>query len=368
MLKLGTLFLFISFLFIGNIFSQENNDGSFPEVAIAGTQLRHIHSNINNEDYDLYINLPADYNDTAEAFPVIYLIDAQWDFPLVSAIYGEQYYDGFLPSSIVVGITWSGNNPGYDSLRARDFTPTSMNQPSRFGNAHNFLQSIKKEIIPFIEKNYKASSRNRTLMGSSYGGLFTLYTLFNETNVFSHYVLTSPAITFDKDVISNIEKEYAEKNSKLPVRVYIAYGSYEDAAAFQKFIDQFKEMSFEGLEFHSDEIEGMGHSGAKAEGYSRGLQFAFSRPSLTLSNDVLKQYAGTYQLDPNNKIKIIVDNDHLTAIVPESGKISLLAESDKDFYTKGSFNYALFKKDKDGNVTGFEFVQYNGKRFLPKVD
>ncbi len=367
MLKKNMIFLLISFLFIGNIFAQENNNSSLPGVAIAGTQLRHIHSNINNEDYDLYINLPGDYYKSDRTFPVVYLIDAQWDFPLVSAIYGEQYYDGFLPSSVVVGITWSGENPNYDSLRARDFTPTTMNQTSKFGNAPNFLKSIKDEIIPFIAKNYRVSS-NRTLMGSSYGGLFTLYTLFNETKVFNQYVLTSPAITFDDGVISKIEKEYAEKNSKLPVKVYIAFGGYEDVEAFQNFIDKLKGMNFEGMEFQSNVIEGMGHSGAKAEGYSRGLQFAFSRPSLTLSDDVLKQYTGTYQFDLNNKIKIVIDKGHLVFMAPGNIKISLSAESDKDFYTKGSFNNAHFKKDVSGKVTGFEFVQYGGKRFIPKVE
>ena len=360
------IFLIICFLLNGNIFSQENSNSSFPEVSIAGTQLRHIHSDINNEDYDLYINLPADYNDTIKAFPVIYLIDAQWDFPLVSALYGEQYYDGFMPSSVVVGITWSGNNPNYDSLRARDFTPTTMNQKARFGNASNFLKSIKDEVIPFVEKNYKVSA-NRTLMGSSYGGLFTLYSLFNATDLFNQYILTSPALTFDNGVINKFEKEYAAKNSRLPVRVYIAYGAYENVAEFQNFIDKLKGMNFEGLKLQSNAVEGMGHSGTKAEGYSRGLQFAFSPSSLILSNDILNQYSGTYQFAPNFKIKINVDDNHLVVIIPGISNITLLAESEKDFYTKGTFFKAHFEKDADGKVKGFELVQYGGKRFMPKV-
>jgi predicted alpha/beta superfamily hydrolase len=367
MLKQYVIFFCISFICAGNIYSQVNNNLSYPEVAIAGTQLRHIHSDITNEDYDLYVNLPGDYGETSKTFPVVYLIDAQWDFPLVSAIYGEQYYDGFMPAAVVVGITWSGKNPGYDSLRARDFTPTTMSQPSRFGNAPDFLKSIKNEIIPYIKKNYRVTS-NRTLIGSSYGGLFTLYTLFTETNVFNQYILTSPAILFDNGVISKIEREYAEKNSKLPVRLYIAYGGYEDAASFQNFIDTLKNMNFTGLEFRSNEIEGMGHSGAKAEGFSRGLQFAFSRPTIKLSDDILKQYTGTYKLAPDIIIKIAVDNGHLLVMAPDNKKYILQAESEKDFYTKGSFNEAHFEKDTRGNVKGFVYVQYNAKNFVPKVN
>jgi len=366
MLKKSMIFLFISLLFTGNIFPQ-NNNSSFPEVAIAGTQLRHVHSKINNEDYDLYINLPEDYFKSDKTFPVVYLIDAQWDFPLVSALYGELYYDGFIPSTVVVGITWSGNNPDYDSLRARDFTPKTMNQPSKFGNAQNFLKSIKDEIIPFIEKNYRVSS-NRTLMGSSYGGLFTLYTLFNETKVFNQYVLTSPAILFDKGVINKYEKEYSENNSKLPVKLYMAIGSYEDTVLLQKFVDKIKSRHYEGLNMQNDVIENKGHSGAKAEGFSRGLQFVFSRPYIELNSKILGQYVGTYQYDPENQIKIVVEKNHLTFTNPDDRKFILWAESPQDFFTKGFFGIVHFKKDAGGKVTGFEFQQYTGKSFISKVE
>src|SRR5512133_1702551 len=71
------------------------DDSVPPEVTLAGTQLLHISSAITNKDYALYINLPGGYSDTTKTFPVLFLIDAQWDFQLMQAIYGSQYYDGF---------------------------------------------------------------------------------------------------------------------------------------------------------------------------------------------------------------------------------------------------------------------------------
>jgi len=88
-----------------------------PNVEILGTQLRKIQSTIVGQDFDLLINLPRNYRDTTRPFPVIYLLDAQWDFPLLNAIFGEQYYDGFVPEIVTVGIAWGGRNPNYDSLR-----------------------------------------------------------------------------------------------------------------------------------------------------------------------------------------------------------------------------------------------------------
>jgi predicted alpha/beta superfamily hydrolase len=357
------ILLLFSFFLFGNTFSQESNikGSSLTEVEIASTRLTHIHSDITGEDYDLYINLPRDYKDTAKTFPAIYLIDAQWDFPLVSAIF-------VLPSAVGVGITWSGVNPDYDSLRARDFTPTPEEHPAKYGNAADFLKSIKTEIIPYVEKNFRVLPENRTLMGCSFGGLFTLYTLFNETALFNRYVLTSPAILFDKGVINKYEKEYSRKYAKLPVRLYIAIGSYEDTALLQKFVDKIKSRHYKGLKFQIDVIDNKGHSGAKAEGYSNGLQFAFSRPYIKLNPQILKQYTGSYQYDSTNIVKLVIEKNHLTFTNPDDRKFVLWATTPQDFFSKGFYGLVNFKKDGNGKVTGFEFEQYTGKTFIPKID
>jgi predicted alpha/beta superfamily hydrolase len=364
------IFFLLSFLCSGNLFSQDNeNDSSIilPKVEIAGTQLLKIHSQIVNQDYELYINLPGNYSDSTQKYPVIYLLDAQWDFPLVSAIYGEQFYDGFIPGVIIVGITWGGENPNYDTLRARDFTPVHLRPSDNFGNAPKFLEFIKKELIPFIESKYRVTN-DRTLMGSSLGGLFTLYTLFNETNLFDKYIPTSPAITWGDDVIYNYEKSYKAKNSTLPVKLYTAIGKYEDTSILKAFLDTLQKRSYKNLELKNDVVEGVGHSGEKAEAYTRGLQFVFSRLSLKLPLRILEQYTGIYQLDPENKIKITIDKGYLTTIIPKNNKIVLYAETEKNFYAKGSFHKIHFEKDKSGKVIGFELAQFGGERFIPKVE
>src|SRR5207237_5637232 len=116
--------------------------------------------------------------------------------------YGEQYYDGFIPEIIVVGVTWGGNQPNYDSLRARDYTPTPESRLPQSGGAENFLAFMKKELFPFIESNYKANSKDRTLMGSSLGGLFTLYSLFTQPGLFQRYIAASPAYNWGNDVLN----------------------------------------------------------------------------------------------------------------------------------------------------------------------
>jgi predicted alpha/beta superfamily hydrolase len=142
-------------------------------VSIPGSEVRTITSSVvKGQEYELHIGLPADYNNSTKKYPVLYLMDSQWDFPLVSAIYGQQYYDGFIPEMIIVGVTWGGIKPNPDSLRARDYTPTKQTRRHKAG-ADQFLSFMKQEF-PFIE-NYRADNTNRSLMGCSLGGLVTLY-------------------------------------------------------------------------------------------------------------------------------------------------------------------------------------------------
>ena len=355
-------------LFQNYIFAQENKNSSVPEaVPILGTQLLHINSSIVNQEYDLYINLPRNYSDTSKIFPVLFLVDAQWDFPLVQSLYGEQYYDGFVPSIVVVGITWGGKNPNYDILRQRDLTPSLVQATQPSGNASKFLESIKKEIIPFVESKYRVT-KDRALMGSSLGGLFTLYALFNETNLFSRYVLTSPSLSWGNGILYKIEKSFSEKNTSLPAKLFMGIGGYEDVLTLQKFTDLLRERKYKGLDIEFRPIEGNGHSGSKAEGYTRGLQFVYQRPTVKLDKSILEQYTGAYELFVVSSIKIAMENDQLVAITPDNNKITMHAETEKDFFLKGQYLFVHFVKDDSGKVTGFNLETFGGKQFIKKIN
>src|SRR5450432_1752412 len=100
--------------------------GQSTEVTIPGTLTKKITSKIvSGQEYVLQISLPVGYAGSNKKYPVVYLMDSQWDFPLLTTLYGEQYFDGFIPELIIVGITWGGDHPNADSLRARDYTSTN---------------------------------------------------------------------------------------------------------------------------------------------------------------------------------------------------------------------------------------------------
>jgi predicted alpha/beta superfamily hydrolase len=306
---------------------------ALPKVEVPNSQILKFTSTIVGQEYQLYINLPRNYlTDTAESFPVVYLLDAQYDFPLFAGIYSDHYYDGFLPELLTVGITWGGPHPNADSLRGRGFTPSHIGNMPQSGNGPKFLEFIKKELIPFIGSRYRVTD-DRTLVGSSFGGLFTLYALFNDPSLFHRYILTSPSLDWDNAMLRAFETKYEESGSSTPVRLFMGVGGLEPSVPeFQQFADRLKEKKVKGLDFHTLVLENTGHAGTKPEGFGRGLQWAFERPSLLLAPAVLDRYAGAY-LVGKDTLHLTREEGKLAARVGNE-KIVLEAESEKDFYVK----------------------------------
>jgi predicted alpha/beta superfamily hydrolase len=361
----------IAALLVGSVsagYAQDNNAATPPpQVEIAGSQLLTMSSSICHQEYVLYINLPRGYGDTTKTFPVLYVLDGQWDFSFVQALYGQQYYDGFVPGIVIVGITWGGKNPDYDKRRAFDLTPTDPGKTGNYGNAPNFLAFIKQELIPFIESKYRVSKTDRALVGSSFGGLFTLYTMFHETGTFNRYILTSPALQWDNDIVSSYNKEYAKQTKELRARVFMGIGGYENVPAFEKFADELKSEDYKGFVLETRVLEGFGHSGGKAEGYSRGLQFVYTKPEVKVDPKILNEYVGEYEVNPQMRVTVERDGDRLVGIAPGNFKMTFYAEAEKDFYIKGSYMILHFRRDEAGKVDGFQSEQYTGATFLKKV-
>jgi predicted alpha/beta superfamily hydrolase len=284
----------------------------------------------------------------------------------VKSIYGQQYYDGFIPELIVVGVTWGGINPNPDSLRARDYTPTNEAGILQSGGADKFLDFIKSELFPFVEKNYRAND-NRTLMGCSLGGLFTLYTLFTHTDMFTGYAAASPAVGWGNEALYKFEKTFAEKKGNKPVRLYMTVGDVERGRPlFEKMADHLKSRNYQQVSLVSKVLENTGHSGTKSETYSRGLQYVFERNKLQLSADLLKKYAGTYQLGNGPKITVTQDRGNLVAFVSPEDKINLFANTETHFYAVREFLNIYFREN-NGQVEGFDLALFGNTQFVKKL-
>ena len=170
-----------------------------------------IYSNILKESRELYIHLPESYDSNSQRkYPVIYVLDGDVLLNTVSTVH-DFYWGGYMPEMIIVGISNENN-------RTRDLT-TSKIQSTRgteynpeHGGANDFIMSIEKELIPYIEKNYPVTNY-RTLIGHSYGGLFTINTLINHTDLFDNYLAIDPSLDWDNQKLLKQSKEVIKSNS-----------------------------------------------------------------------------------------------------------------------------------------------------------
>jgi hypothetical protein len=154
-----------------------------------------LYSKILNESRDIYVQVPESYQSNPnQSFPVAYLLDGEVFLPTLSNVQ-DFYSGGFMPEMVLIGISNAKN-------RTRDLTPsiitTTYGMPfnDENGEAENFLKFIESELIPYVENHYPVTNY-RTLIGHSYGGLFTVYTLINRPDLFVNYVSIDPSLDWD---------------------------------------------------------------------------------------------------------------------------------------------------------------------------
>jgi enterochelin esterase-like enzyme len=91
------------------------------------------------------------------------------------------------------------------------FTPDGIENSLK-----TFEREMKESIIPFVEKNYHAltDANNRALAGLSLGGLHTLYTGINNTNMFSYLgVFSSGWILPMQEKFANAQYDFMKTNA-----------------------------------------------------------------------------------------------------------------------------------------------------------
>lgn len=254
-------------------------DPTVTNVTIPNTEVRQLQSSATGRDYDIYIRLPDGYTqDQAKQYPVIYSLDGQWDFKMLDSICGGLVYDKFMPNVIIVGITYSGEGADYGGLRARDYTPIRDVLFGGAGDGPKFLAFLKEQLIPFMESNYRVDPSQRVLMGSSFGGTFTLYALFSDPTLFQRYLAGSPVVVYGDRFAFQQEAEYASSHTDLPVRLFITVGGAEDLAyPVQEYMQVLRERNYQGLLLETLTVEGEGHASNKPESYNRGLRFLFQK-------------------------------------------------------------------------------------------
>jgi predicted alpha/beta superfamily hydrolase len=177
------------------------------------------------------VYLPPGYRDDEETrYPVLYMHDGQNLFDAGTSFIGVEWSvdetldrmieEGDVRPLIVVGV--------YNTAqRETEYTPAVDAGRGHGGGADRYAAFIVEELKPFIDANYRTlpGRKDTGVMGSSLGGIASLYIAWSHPDVFTRVGAMSTAYWWaDNQILSFLE----ERDPPAGARVWLDMGTAED--------------------------------------------------------------------------------------------------------------------------------------------
>ncbi|MBI9035805.1 MAG: hypothetical protein JEZ03_15190 [Bacteroidales bacterium] len=251
---------FIFILFFGQLFSQSNTN-------IVIGEKHTIHSDVLDQDREIFIHLPDGYDNCVSDYPVIYVLDGENTFNTISGLTDLNAWLNIMPKMIVVGI------PNID--RQHDFMPINDTIPTS-GNADKFVSFFNQELFPYIKENYRIASF-KMIFGFSYTGMFTLHCFKNYPETFNAYIAGSPSLYHNIDKLC--ENEISIKSDTDKRFLHISIGELESQEYIDninRFTSYLDKQSHSKILWESITVDAATHETNLPFSISYGLNYIFS--------------------------------------------------------------------------------------------
>lgn len=187
-------------------------------------------------DYEIFVSVPKACQAESPC-PAVFVTDADYAFPLVRAIAARVGgHSKAIAPFILVGLSYAvGDTPEFS--RRRDYTPSDSGDSDyvsdmpgrspRFGEAEGYRRYLENAVLPFVAQRYRIDRARTVFVGHSYGGLLGAHIVLQSPALFSHYVISSPSLWFNKRWMFEREKALAGTRKALPAKVFFSAGAME---------------------------------------------------------------------------------------------------------------------------------------------
>ncbi|GIL08520.1 MAG: hypothetical protein BroJett033_0310 [Chloroflexota bacterium] len=180
---------------------------------------------------DILVYLP-DGHAAGRRYPVIYMHDGQNLFDEATSFAGEWHTDEVMQAleregtaAIIVGI------PNMGAARIDEYSPFIERRDSR-GRGDLYTRFIVETVKPLVDASFQTlPGREHTgVMGSSLGGIISLYAFFAQSHVFGFVGALSPALWFAR----RASLDWVQTRPFAPGRIYLDVGTAEAADSRRK--------------------------------------------------------------------------------------------------------------------------------------
>lgn len=240
-------------------------------------------SALNNQEYRLFVSLPASYEESDQRYPVLYVLDGNALFSMVRQIAEMVSIPSPrpIPELIIVGIGYPV--PAYtDTLQLRgfDLTYEQFTPPpdhpypwGKTGGGMAFLKVLTEEIMPMIDRQYRTDRADQGLVGWSRAGGFAHRAIYLCPGVFSRLIIIDG---WDEEA----EKHALQSGQTAPTKhLFIGFANTpsdpDDEARLNRHIETVKAS---GVNAKGHIFDGEDHFSVVPVVISRGLRKVYAAP------------------------------------------------------------------------------------------
>ena len=193
-----------------------------------------------NRDAVITVCLPEGHKDSNKRYPVLYMNDGQ------NIVDASRSYDGAtwrvkesfetipnLPEVVVVGVDCAEGMKRLDEYGPFPFTFESesfKDEKGRVpgGKAETYMQSLISIVKPFVDATYPTdpSAKQTAIMGSSMGGVISLYAVVAHSDMFTRAASLSGSFFVSMEPFTDLLKHADLSHVK---KVYVDTGDREEA-------------------------------------------------------------------------------------------------------------------------------------------
>lgn len=245
--------IIILFFTINQIYSQNvNQSKAFGNSII-------IKSDILQEEREIQIYLPTNYQNNSNKYPVLYVLDAQRYFLNGIAFQQNLTWENIVPEFIIVGINT-------DSQKRRNLF---------YKESSKFIEFLRKELIPEIDAKYRTLDE-RIYFGWEMAAGLGVEIFADNPSLFKGFLLSSPT-HISKERLEIVSK-WLKSNPKQNLKLYSVLGTVENWATESMFsLDSiFKVHSKENIQWKYNLSDDENHYTTPLITINKGLKLIFS--------------------------------------------------------------------------------------------